>query len=239
MDAYHLPTEALPPLGLMFLLGTRALISLMLQQALGLADTPACHGWTPFLCKQMKLSMHSAKDDPISYINNNKRKTLAGSFSSVFHKKLRTTSQDGSEMMWTSWNSFKQRLMFLTFPLSFNWMSKGYKTAVSLSSSLIRFDALIWCLNISVVLISENTVSHTVLTDMKTFKWSPCQHGLLAQTWRRISIHLVLNLNPIFTILKAPFPTQPILWGNIRLSSHHLHQLVNNFVRLQFGASKV
>lgn len=104
-----------------------------------LADTPACHGWPPFLCKQMKLSMHSAKDDPISYINNNKGETLAGSFSSVFLKKLRTTSQDGSERMWTSWNSFKQRLMFLTFPLSFNWMSKGYKTAVSLSSSLICF----------------------------------------------------------------------------------------------------
>lgn len=31
----------------------------------------------------MKLSMHSAKDVPISYINNNKGEILVGSFSSV------------------------------------------------------------------------------------------------------------------------------------------------------------
>lgn len=53
------------------------------------------------------------------------------------------------------------------------------------------------------------------------------------------SAFISLNLSPIFTLLEAPFLTQPFLQGNIRLSSHHLHQLVNNFVCLQFGAAKV
>lgn len=139
MDAYHLPSEALPPLGLMFLLGTRALISLMPQQALDWQIHLLVMDGHPFYANKWSSPCTQPKTAQLAILITLRVKLWRGAFPLYFIKKLRTTSQDGSERMWTSWNSFKQRLMFLTFPLSFNWMSKGYKTAVSLSSSLIRF----------------------------------------------------------------------------------------------------
>lgn len=139
MDAYHLPSEAVPPPGLMFLLGTRALISLMPQQALDWQIHLLVMDGRPFYANKWSSPCTQPKTTQLAILIKIRVKLWREAFSLYFLKKLRTTSQDGSQMMWTSWNSFKQRLMFLKFLLSFNWISKGYKTAVSLSSSLIRF----------------------------------------------------------------------------------------------------
>lgn len=133
------PLEALHPQSLMFLLGTGALISLMPQQAGDWQIHLLVMDGHAFYANKWSSHLHSAKDDPISFINNNKGETLGGGLFLCIFLKLRKTTKDCSLRIWASWNSFKQCFMLLTFSLSCNWISKGYKIAVSRFSSLVHF----------------------------------------------------------------------------------------------------